>query len=104
MQTVYDREVTLHSRNVQGPECSDGARPGVPPSFTNRLMRAKHSPAHGGGLPLWRCAAGRCCVRSVCMEGHAAGSECSSRSGRSCKTPELPNGCEGRQPGGSFEI
>lgn len=66
----------------------------MPPSFTNRLMRAKHSPAHGGGLPLWRCAAGRCCVRSVCMEGHAAGSECSSRSGRSLQNPELPNGCE----------
>ena len=94
--------MTLHSRNVQGRNV-----------LTERAGRAAvfYKPAHARKTQpgAWRRLAavalcwGRCCVRSVCREGHAAGLECSSGQDGPAK-PGAAQRLRGRQPGGSFEI
>ena len=100
MQTVYDREVTLHSRNAQGRN-----------ALTERAGRAAvfYKPAHARKTQpgAWRrlAAVALCCGALLCafrLYGRAH-----SRFGVQLpvrtvlQNPELPNG---RQPGGSFEI
>lgn len=93
MQTVYDREVTLHSRNVQGRN-----------ALTERAGRAAvfYKPAHARKTQpgAWRrlAAVALCCGALLCafrLYGRAR-----SRFGVQLpvrtvlQNPELPNGCE----------